>query len=290
MPFIQAKVAVALIAALSTSASPASRTLLPPNVQTVYAIGPCEQYVAQWLGASQGWEVIGGEAQNLYVGQAGVFATDPTSGDIMQYSGTPNSWNVIGGPGNTFAVGSHLWGMAPDGSYVAQWNGAQGWTEIGGPSNMIYAGGFGLFATNPSSSEIYQYNGTTNTWAGIGSATNSLFAVSDTAIYRLDANQEIEQWSGSGSTWNVIDTNKATRIYAGGYGVFATSLATGEIDRYNGTPNSWTMVGGPGTQFAVSDTDVYGLATDDSYVAAYSGQGQSWSEIGGQTYQIAAGG
>jgi len=47
--------------------------------------------------------------------------------------------------------------------------------------------------------------------------------------------------------------------------------------------------GGPGDQFAVSQTALYGLATDYTYVAKYT-PGVGWNEIGGETDGITAGG
>lgn len=48
-------------------------------------------------------------------------------------------------------------------------------------------------------------------------------------------------------------------------------------------------VGGPGYEFAVSRTTLYGLAADRSYVAGFT-PGVGWAEIGGSAAAIAADG
>lgn len=134
-----AAVAAAFVAAVAspafTAASASALVAIPWTEQTVFALGPTDNYVAEWMGLSQGWTIIGGTASEIYAGSAGVFATNPSTGDIYEYNGTPGSWTEIGGPGAQFAEGGgHLYGLGPDYSYVAEWNGpAQGWAIIGGP-------------------------------------------------------------------------------------------------------------------------------------------------------------
>jgi hypothetical protein len=47
------------------------------------------------------------------------------------------------------------------------------------------------------------------------------------------------------------------------------------------------VIGGPGAQFTLSRTAVYGLGPSYDYVALYT-PGVGWTEIGGPAAQIAA--
>jgi hypothetical protein len=269
---------------------------LPSWQTTVYALGPNDGYVAEWTGSGSNWTVIGGPASHLYVGSAGVFATDPTTGDIAQYNLATGGWTVIGGPGQTFVqAGGRLFGLAPDGSYVAEWNGASGgWTVIDGAAEEIYGGGDQLVAIGPSGDAAYVYDGTPYAWTmivGGGDLTEyPRFAVGDGGIYALDEDDRVDQWTGSGTNWTQIGTGFNT-LYAGGEDgdLYGVNDETGAITEYSGTPNDWNVVGGYGSQFAVSRTTLYGLAPDSSYVAQFT-PGVGWSEIGGPAAAIAADG
>jgi hypothetical protein len=287
---------VTLVAALAATAAaplavaaPASASI-SPYVVTVAALGPCGEYVALYDGQGT-WTEVGGEAEAIYMGAPGLFATDQTTGDISRYNGTPDSWTTIGGPGAQFAVGgAYLYGLGPSLNYVAVWSGSgQSWTEIGGPADAIAAGGAGLVATNPSSTAVFRYNGTPGSWTQIGGSAvaGGVFTVGDSGIYVVTPGGLVEQWAG-GQNWNVIGTGTST-LYAGGDGVYGISSSTGDIAQYSGTPYDWNVVGGPGDEFAVSQTALYGLAPDFTYVAQFT-PGVGWSEIGGETDGIAAGG
>ncbi|WCD83704.1 hypothetical protein KPP03845_100023 [Streptomyces xanthophaeus] len=154
------------------------------------------QGIGQWDGAD--WTGIGGPAQNIYAGGAGLFATHPKTGHIYKYDGKPNQWTEIGGPGATFASGhDRLYAIAPDHSAVYEWTGhGTDWTRIGGPAETIYAGGAGLFATNRDTGHIYQYNGAPDRWTEIG-GPGATFAVSDTQLYGLTPDRSATfRWDG----------------------------------------------------------------------------------------------
>jgi arabinan endo-1,5-alpha-L-arabinosidase len=97
----------------------------------------------------------------------------------------------------------------------------------------------------------------------------------------------VTEWDGSALT---AIGRPAANIYAGGYGVFATDPATGNINRYNGTPMNWTQIGGPGAEFAVNAVGLYGLAPDHSKVMQWSGSGTDWTQIGTEVAHLYAGG
>jgi hypothetical protein len=297
---------VTMLAFTATTASSASaRSIIDywPR-ETVYALGPGGSYVAEWMRLSSGWTTIGGPAENLSGGSAGLFAIDPTTGDISQYNGTPGSWTEIGGPGWKFVQSDgHLYGLGVGGKYVAEWNGTpNSWTVIGGAAGNIYGGGDGLIATSPGTGytgNVWYYNGTPGSWTDIGSSGDD-FAVGTNAIYRESYDYlSISQWSG-GTTWTPIGPANAEGLSidaAGPEGLFVTDVSNNDEElRYNGTPGSWTEVG----NFSVgayadaeSLTSVYGMkyengsgTTVDVYV--YSGSGTNWTLIGGASAPVLA--
>lgn len=299
---------VTVFAFTATTASSASaRSIINywPR-ETVYALGPGGAYVTEWMGLSEGWTNIGGPAEDLYAGSAGLFATDPTSGDIWEYNGTPGSWTDIGGPGWTFAQGNgHLYGLGPGGKYVAEWNGTPGsWTIIGGPASYIYAGGDGLIATSPDDSEnsyVFHYNGTPGSWTQIGGdglTLGPVLAVGTNAVYRVSSDGDtVSQWT-SGTTWTSLGAPSGQPVTidtAGDEGLIIDDGTNGLTLKYNGTPGSWSQFGpididSPGA-IVESLTNVYGFAYVDTtltnaQVYVYSPSDNSWTLIGGPVSRV----
>ena len=285
--------AVAFTVATGTSQAATPRVYLPWSEQTVFALGPTDNYVAEWMGLSSGWTVIGGPASHVYAGAAGVFATDPTTGDIFEYNGTPGSWTQIGGPGAQFAEGGgHLYGIGPNGSYVAQWNGTpNSWTVIGGPAANIYAGADGVVAVAPSSNssgDVWHYNGTPGNWSDIG-AHGWDFAVGNGAVYRADDDlTSISEWTG-GTTWTpILNTGgEILNLVGGAQGVYVYNYSTAgnQVFEYNGSPNNWSLIANNGAlPETESLTSMYGVVegpTGPASVDQYSGSGTGWTVIGG---------
>ena len=140
---------------------------------------------------------------------------------------------------------------------------------------------------SPNSTDVYYYNGTPGSWTHIGSGP-ALYAVNDDNIYRLNGTTyNIEVWNQSGNIWQVIG-GPAYDIFAGGTGVYLTD-SNGNEEKYSGTPGQWNVIAGLTAAFAASETNLYGLGPNDSYVALYSGSGNVWSQIGGPASQIVAG-
>jgi hypothetical protein len=293
---IAAAIVSAVVVAVSSGTAEAGiRPLTIPWWQmTVFALGPKDAYVAEYMGYSQGWVVIGGPASNLYVGSAGVFATDPTTGDICQWNGTTGSagWTVIGGPGQTFVQSQgHLYGLGPGGSYVAEYNGTPGsWTIVYGQTTELAGGGDGLVVVDSDGQGVSLYNGTPGSWTQIGGwqfGAGTQFAVGGANIWALDPFGNIDQWSGSGQSWSLIGENDDSGIFANGDHLYATLYNGGAVQQYTGTPGYWTLIGSTGYQFAVSRTTLYRLAPNLSSVALYT-NGVGWSTIGGPGAAIAA--
>ncbi|MFD7451172.1 hypothetical protein [Kitasatospora sp. NPDC059827] len=59
-------------------------------------MSPDHAEVAQWDRATGHRAAIGGPADRLFTGPAGLFATDPGNDHVTRYSGSPGSWTPIG--------------------------------------------------------------------------------------------------------------------------------------------------------------------------------------------------
>lgn len=184
------------------------------------------------------------------------------------------------------ATGSRLYGLAPGGGSVTEWDGTS-WTTIGGPASHLYAGGYGVFATDPNTGDIYRYNGTPMSWSRVG-GPGAEFAVNATTLYGLAPDHsKVMQYTATG--WIQIG-GPAAHLYAGGGDLFATNPDTGNIYRYTGTPGNWVQVGGPGSEFAVNAIGLFGLAPDHSGVWQWTGSGTAWTQVGGPAAHLYAGG
>ncbi|MFK4595866.1 M64 family metallopeptidase [Streptomyces pristinaespiralis] len=162
------------------------------------------------------------------------------------------------------------------------------WTRIGGAAGQIYAGGWGLVATNPSTGDLYRYLGTPDMWQHIGGAGAS-FAVAPDTVYALTPKRDaVYRYDGTGTSWTRIG-GAAGQIYAGGWGLVATNPSTGDLYRYLGTPDMWQHIGGAGASFAVAPDTVYALTPKRDAVYRYNGTGTSWTMIGGPAGRIYAG-
>src|SRR5262249_2691831 len=140
------------------------------------------------------WKQIHGPAGMMVAGKFGLVVTDPKTGDLYRYLNSPGHWVKIGGPGAAFAMdgSGHLYGLATNHSGVFQYvgNGSNNsWRQIGGPAGTIYAGSFGLVATNPQTGNLYHYITSTNKWALIGGPGNSFAMDGSGHLYGVSPNQ-----------------------------------------------------------------------------------------------------
>jgi hypothetical protein len=255
-----------------------------PWQRTLYELAPDRSAILAYDGTN--WTRIGGPAQDIYAGGAGLFATNPQTGDIYRYNNSPMSWTRVGGPGRAFAVNDDgLYGLSPDGSGVYRWTGTgENWQQIGGPAGQLYAGSHKLLATNPQTADIYLYANQPNLWERIGGPATT-FAVNDRGIYGLNPSG-VYQWTGTGENWQQIG-GPAGALYAGNAGLLATNPATGNVYRYDDISMSWTQIGGPGLDFAVSDDAVYGL--NPGGVFQWAGENTTWQRIGETGRDLAVG-
>jgi hypothetical protein len=194
--------------------------------------------------------------------------------------------------GSSSSTADHLYGLSPDRAHVSMYSGSgvgpAAWAQIGGVASKLYAGGAGLFATNPNDGSINRYNGD-GTWTRIGGPANS-FAVTGNAIYGLASDKSsVSVYNGTPGSWTVIG-GAATQLYGGGAGLYATNPNDGSISKYNGSPGSWTRIGGPADSFAVTGNGLYGLARDKTAVSVWNGTPNSWTVVGGAASRLYGGG
>lgn len=172
-----------------------------------------------------------------------------------------------------------VFALAPDRSYVAEWNGpGAGWTIIGGPASAVYAGSAGMFATSPTTGDIWMYNGTPNSWTKIG-GPGYQFAEGGGHLYGIGPDLSyVAEWNGpTEGGWTIIG-GPADGIAAGPAGmVMQTTENGGEALLYNGTPGSWTQIGGDSDDVVVGNA-IYRTDLDDNDVEQWTG-GTTWEQI-----------
>ncbi|WP_251075751.1 M64 family metallopeptidase [Streptomyces sp. ISL-12] len=179
--------------------------------------------------------------------------------------------------------------LTPSRDAVYRYDGSgTSWTRIGGPAGQLYAGAWGLVATNPSSGDLYRYLGTPDSWQRIGSAGASFAVAADTVYGLTPSRNAVYRYDGSGTSWTRIG-GPAGQLYAGAWGLVATNPSSGDLYRYLGTPDSWQRIGSAGASFAVATDTVYGLTPTRNAVYRYDGSGTSWTRIGGPAGQIYTG-
>jgi hypothetical protein len=226
------------------------------------------------------------------------YAVEASTGDIFRYTGIPLSWEKIGGPGKSFVIaGGGLYGISPGGSAVYEYTKASGqwqWKKVGGPAQEIYGidsyVSKALFATNPKTGDIYNYDSSSEKWTKIG-GPGQMFATGYEHLYGLSPDgSAVYKYTGTPGKWVKVG-GSAAKIYAGGDALFATNPQTGDIYSFDDKSSKWTKVGGPGKMFAVDvNGQLYGLSPDGKSVHKYTGIPGKWEQIGGPAGNIYVGG
>lgn len=174
-----------------------------------------------------------------------------------------------------------VYALAPDDSYVAEYDGTPGdWTTIGGPARNVYAGGAGVFATNPTTGNIYQYNGTPGSWTQVG-GPGAEFVEGGGHLYGIGPNANyVAEYNGTPGSWTIIESGPIGNIFAGLYGLFAETSTDSDVLKYNGTPGSWTNIGyGPVSNAAVGANGFYAANFAGLDFSQWT-SGGGWVQIG----------
>ncbi|MFE0176864.1 hypothetical protein ACFWZ2_31625 [Streptomyces sp. NPDC059002] len=181
-----------------------------------------------------------------------------------------------------------LYAVSLDQSKVLRWTGkGTTWAEIGGVAGKVYAGGAGIFATDPVDGRIFRYDGTPGAWTFAGSE-GAEFALTDEKLYALTPGRDAVMRYERPEKWTRVG-GPVGHIYAGGAGLFATRPEDGHLMRHKSN-GDWTRVGNPGASFAVGTKNVYGLSPDRKSVFQWTGEGDVWTQIGGPADTLQAGG
>ncbi|MFG2334687.1 phospholipase A2 [Streptomyces sp. NPDC048604] len=224
-----------------------------------------------------------------------VMAVSAADGQLYRYEGTvnraaPGNWSPMGDPGAQVVTSrGNVYRLSADRSTVSVWTGrGTDWTPIGGPWQTLYAGGAGLFATSQSDGSIHQYDQQTGQWKRVGDP-GAEFAVGTQELYGL-APDRSAVWAltvklpAGAQTWPKAKVGEwrpvggpAQRILAGRAGLFRIDPGTGDISRHSGL--SWTVVGGPGADFAVGRR-LFGVSPDRSAVHRYISDDNAWRNTG----------
>jgi hypothetical protein len=100
--------------------------------------------------------------------------------------------------------------------------------------------------------------------------------------------QAVMRYNGTPGSWTQIG-GPADKLFGGGGGLAATNPVSHDVYRYLGTPGRWERAGGPGYTFAYSGVALYGLTGFNGNVMRYNGVPGSWTQIGGSAAWIYAG-
>ncbi|MDI3403247.1 hypothetical protein [Streptomyces cavernicola] len=220
---------------------------------------------------------------------SGAARTPPTPGPGVSATGPA----VIGDPGRDRKgpadASGPLYAVSLDRSKVLRWTGeGTEWAEVGGVAGEIYAGGAGVFATDPVDGRIFRYDGAPGTWTYIGSA-GAEFALGGEKLYALTPGRDaVMRYDRAAKKWTPIG-GPAGHIYAGGAGLFATRPGDGHLIRRQ-SDGTWTRIGNPGASFAVGADDLYGLSPDRKSIFQWTRRGDVWTRIGGAADSLHAGG
>ncbi|MFE1444139.1 phospholipase A2 [Streptomyces sp. NPDC058739] len=256
----------------------------------VYGLSADHRGVYEWTDRQAGWKQILGDTAKLYAGGDNLYATDPATGSIWKYDG--DEWNRIGGPGRTFAAADDkLYGISPDGGGVWEYTGkGDVWKQIGGPAKDLYTGPawknvFGIpersvvYATNPVTGELAEYNSKKRRWTKAGDA-GATFAVTDENLYGLtpDGSAVVERDPDNGQ-WKPVG-ERAEHIFSSNT-LYMVARDSRDLYKYNGKPGQWHRLSGPATAFATSGDYLYRLAADRRSVQKYNGNGTTdeWLDL-----------
>ena len=118
------------------------------------------------------------------------------------------------------------------------------WTQIGNAAAKIYAGGKRLFATNPQSGDILEYDEGNSSWTKVG---------------------------GPGDTFAVDMTGHLYGLSVGGKGIFL----------YDNQPMKWTLIGGPATKIYAHGLRLYSIEQEKATINMYDSITGAKTNIGG---------
>jgi hypothetical protein len=157
--------------------------------------------------------------------------------------------------------------------------------------------GFGRTVGNPAGIDLADgtfadVGLTDNDWVNVTYLWTTGSSSSTDRLYGLAPDHaHVSVYNGAGAgpaAWSQIG-GVASKLYAGGAGLFAANPNDGSINKYNGD-GTWTRIGGSANSFVVTGIALYGLSSDRSAVSVWNGIPGSWTVIGGAATQLYGGG
>ncbi len=243
------------------------------------------------------WYVVGGSIYQLATGYdqieqfSTVYAASRPSGNLMSYEGKPHAWRNLGNIAwHQIVAGpaGRLYALSLDRKKIYEFTGEKfvPLKEFGRKVDRLYASSGGLFVTDETAGDLFEYNRVNLSWKKIGGSGREFVVNSIGKPYGISPNGKgVYEYLGTPGHWRRI-WNYATHLYMGGKSLFATG-SNGKIYKYNGVPFSWVLIGGSGKTFAVSASGkLYGLSSDGSGIYRWSGIPEKWYQIGGAADSI----
>ncbi|MCJ7445899.1 MAG: hypothetical protein MUO26_15495 [Methanotrichaceae archaeon] len=230
----------------------------------LYGLSPDGQGIWKFTGNPEEWIQIGGPASAIYGGGHVLLAMNPDTGDLYLYI-NPMEWIKIGGPGKKFVVtdsqsrsvvAEKIVGLSPDSNSIWAYGGGYDytttWKKIGGPAKEIYSStsGHGLYATNPETGDLYNYEFPENKWTRIG-GPGKMFAAND---------------SGN---------------------LFGLSNDGSIVWEYMGVPDDWVQIGGPAKEIYAGCSDLYLVSRGQRNLFRYQGRAAAEVNISSIQYPAA---
>ncbi|MFI1286776.1 hypothetical protein ACH4U5_39555 [Streptomyces sp. NPDC020858] len=112
----------------------------------------------------------------------------------------------------------------------------------------------------------------------------STVAATSSRLYRITADAQVEEYTGKAGAWTVIRKHATNRIFTSPTTLYATDSGTGNIEEFDGSKKTWTVIGGPGSFFAATASHLYGVGTLGTM--EYSGTPGVWHLVRGATDRI----
>jgi hypothetical protein len=171
-------------------------------------------------------------------------------------------------------------------NFISQWDveGAQSVYEA--PTNVLATVNGTVYARKRLTGDLYRRDAAG--WTLIGNPGQAFVAVGNTLYGQIPGRGAPVQFLGNG--WVVIG-NPVGQIFACAGALCATEPNTGNIIRYNASTGLWSIIGGPGSRFAATTSQVFGIGSwQDDYTALWSGSGTGWSIVGGGSSELIGGG
>jgi hypothetical protein len=144
------------------------------------------------------------------------------------------------------------------------------------PTNVLDVNSNAVYARKASDGQFYKKLPTGTGWALV-SAPAVAFVDIGNDLYQRTAGNQIKKYTGSGTTWGPSIATDAWQIFEC-VGLLCATFGDGTIRRY--ASGTWTVIGGPGSRFVATASQLFGLSPLQDQVHRWN-SGTSWTNIAG---------